>query len=315
MPTTSFVRIATRGSRLALWQAHWVADALRRHHPGLQVELVEIRTHGDRDRNSPLSVIGGAGLFTKEIQVALLDGAAEIAVHSLKDLPTNGPESLALAAVPPREDRADALIAPVARTLDALPPGARIGTSSMRRRAFLRHNRPDLEIHELRGNVETRLNAALEGRLDAIILAAAGLNRLGLESHITERLEPPRFLPAVGQGALGLECRADDAATRLLLAPLDDPATHRAVVAERAALAQIGGGCAVPLGAWATELPTGELMLSLSVLEADGNERLDVQVQGPASDPIALGTEAARQLRQKGSDRLFRSPDAPAQPS
>src|SRR6476620_3489331 len=198
------IRIGTRGSRLARWQAEWVARRLLELHPGLRVELVEIKTLGDRDRNSPLAAIGGTGLFTKEIQRALADSAVEIAVHSLKDLPTQGPEGLTLGAVPPREDAADALIAPVHKTLDALPPGATIGTGSLRRRAQLLHLRPDLEVVGVRGNVETRLNRALEGTLDAVVLAEAGLRRLGLERHVTERLGPPRFLPAVGQGALGI---------------------------------------------------------------------------------------------------------------
>ena len=184
---------------------------------------VEIKTHGDRDRNTPLAAIGGVGLFTKEIQRAVLDGSVDIAVHSLKDLPTQGPAELVLAAVPPREDVADALISPTHRTLDALPPGAKVGTSSPRRRAQLLFRRPDLEVVTIRGNVETRLNQALEGRLDAVVLAWAGLKRLGLESHVTQRLAPPEFLPAVGQGALGIECRREDAAVLAFLATARRP--------------------------------------------------------------------------------------------
>src|SRR4051794_36917851 len=202
--TPDRLRIGTRGSPLARWQAAWVAGRLGDLHPGLVVELVEIRTQGDRDRNSPLSAIGGTGLFTKEIHRALLDGTVDLAVHSLKDLPTQGPDGLALAAIPPREEAADALIAPADRRLDALKAGARVGTSSLRRRAQLHWLRPDLVVEELRGNVETRLKRALEGHLDAVILAEAGLRRLGLDRHVTERLGPPRFLPAAGQGALGI---------------------------------------------------------------------------------------------------------------
>src|SRR5438270_5447089 len=233
------VRIGTRGSHLARWQAEWVADRLRALHLGLAVELVEIKTQGDRDRNSPLAAIGGTGLFTKEIQRAVLDGSVDVAVHSLKDLPTQGPEELTLAAVPPREDVADALIAPVYRTLEALPQGARVGTSSLRRRAQLLHVRPDLSVETIRGNVETRLNQALTGKFDAVVLAWAGLHRLGLHEHVTQRLAPPFFLPAVGQGALGIECRIDDRITADFLRPLDDPAAHRAVLAERRALAEL----------------------------------------------------------------------------
>ena len=222
---TKILRIGTRGSRLARWQAEWVAAELRRHHQRLSVELVEIKTHGDRDRNSPLGAIGGTGLFTKEIQQAVLDRSVDVAVHSLKDLPTQGPQELVLAAVPPREAVADALIAPVHRTLGGLPTGARVGTSSLRRRAQLLHLRPDLAVVTLRGNVDTRLSQALDGKLDGVMLAWAGLHRLGLDQHVTERLDPLVFLPAVGQGALAIECREDDPATRELLASLDDPAT------------------------------------------------------------------------------------------
>ena len=241
------IRIGTRGSHLARWQAEWVADRLRELHPGLDVELIEIKTQGDRDRNSPLAAIGGVGLFTKEIQRAVRDGSVDVAVHSLKDLPTQGPAELVLAAVPVREDVADALIAP--GTGRSTPcPRARVGTGSPRRRAQLLFRRPDLEVVTLRGNVETRLNQALQGRLDAVVLAWAGLKRLGLEGHVTQRLGPPEFLPAVGQGALGIECRRDDAAVVALLEPLDDPATHRAVRAERSRTGRAGRGLHHPHG-------------------------------------------------------------------
>ncbi len=299
------VRIGTRGSQLARWQSEWVANALRRQHPGLAVELVEIKTQGDRDRNSPLAAIGGVGLFTKEIQRALIEGMVEIAVHSLKDLPTEGPPGLSLGAVPPREALADALIAPTHQTLAALPPGAKVGTSSLRRRALLLHARPDLMVTNLRGNVETRLNAALEGRLDAVVLAEAGLKRLGLADRITERLGPPRFLPAVSQGALGIECRADDEATRSLLNSLDDPATHRAVLAERACLAVLGGGCALPLGAWARDEAEDRLRLDAVVLDPDGRERIEADATGPADEPGPLGRRVAELLREFGADRIL----------
>lgn len=301
------VRIGTRGSRLARWQAEWVADRLRALHPGLAVELVEIKTHGDRDRNSPLAAIGGTGLFTKEIQRALADSAVEIAVHSLKDLPTQGPEGLTLGAVPPREEVADALIAPVHRTLDDLPAGATIGTGSLRRRAQLLHARADLKVVGVRGNVETRLNQALHGTLDAVVLAEAGLRRLGLEGHITDRLGPPRFLPAVGQGALGIECQRDDAATLALLAPLDDPVTHRAVLAERRTLAELEGGCMIPLAAWARDTAEG-LALDAAVFDPDGLERVFSALTGPRNDPDELGRRVAQELRAQGADRLLRRP-------
>ena len=307
---TKTLRIGTRGSRLARWQAEWVAAELRRHHQGLSVELVEIKTHGDRDRNSPLGAIGGTGLFTKEIQQAVLDRSVDIAVHSLKDLPTRGPLELVLAAVPPREVVADALIAPVHRTLRGLPAGARVGTSSLRRRAQLLHLRPDLTVVTLRGNVDTRLSQALDGKLDGVMLAWAGLHRLGLDQHVTERLEPLVFLPAVGQGALAIECRGDDAATREILASLDDPATHRAVLAERSVLAQLEGGCTLPMGAWARDVveeadAREQLSLDTVVFDPDGRRCARVAITGSRGDPVALGQEAARLLRARGADALL----------
>jgi hydroxymethylbilane synthase len=304
------LRIGTRGSPLARWQAAWVAARLQAIHPGLAVELVEIKTRGDRDRNTPLSQIGGLGLFTKEIQRALLDGVVDAAVHSLKDLPTQGPAELTLGAIPPREGLADALVAPRSGTLDALPDGASVGTGSLRRRAQLLYLRPGLNVTAVRGNVETRLNLALDGRLDAVVLAEAGLKRLGLESHVTERLGPPQFLPAVGQGALGVECRADDALARTLLAPLDDPPTRRAVLAERRALAELEGGCMIPLGAWGRDDPDGALALDAAVFDADGRERLFIQVVGPRDDAEGLGHRAAEGLRRQGAERLLRPGDA-----
>ena len=301
------LRIGTRGSNLARWQSGWVADELRRLHPGLVVELVEIRTHGDRDRNSPLSAIGGSGLFTKEIQRALVDGTVEVAVHSLKDLPTLPVPGLILGAVPPREDVADALIAPGGRTLDGLRPGATVGTGSLRRRAQLLYLRPDLIMVEVRGNVETRLNKALAGELDAVVLAEAGLNRLGLGRHVTERLGPPRFLPAVGQGALGIECRADDQATRDFLRPLDHGPTHRAVLAERRVLADLEGGCMIPLAAFARE-DDAWLSLDAFVLDPAGRERITASISGRADreGPVELGREVAARLRALGAERLLR---------
>jgi hydroxymethylbilane synthase len=316
------IRIGTRGSRLARWQAEWVADRLRGHHPGLSVELIEIKTQGDRDRNTPLAAMasGGTGLFTKEIQRAVADGSVDVAVHSLKDLPTQGAAGLVLAAVPEREDVADALIAPTYRTLDALPVGAKVGTSSPRRRAQLLYHRPDLEVGTLRGNVETRLNQALDGRLDAVVLAWAGLKRLGLDGHVTYRLEPPEFLPAVGQGALGIECRRDDADVLAILQALDDPATHRAVRAERAALAELEGGCIIPMAAWARDVEglegggasegrpddTGPaLAIDAVVLDPDGRERVVVSLRGPRDDPDGLGRRAAQVLRDRGAEPLL----------
>jgi hydroxymethylbilane synthase len=299
------LRIGTRGSQLARWQAGWVADELRRRNPELDVVLVEIKTQGDRDRSSPLADIGGAGLFTKEIQRALLDRSIEVAVHSLKDLPTRAPDGVFLAAVPEREETSDALVAPVYRTLEALPGAARVGTSALRRKAQLLHLRRDLEIVSVRGNVETRLNQALEGRLDAVMLAEAGLSRLGLQRHMTQRLGPPKFLPAVGQGALGIECRADDPATRALLAPLDHLQTRRSVLAERRVLEELEGGCMIPLAAWGRVTEEG-LTLDVAVFSLDGKERVSTSVSGPHDDPDGLGRKVAQILRNLGAERLLR---------
>jgi hydroxymethylbilane synthase len=306
-------RIGTRSSRLARWQAEWVADQLRRLKPGLKIDLIEIKTHGDRDRNSPLAAIGVVGLFTKEIQRALLDGLVDAAVHSLKDLPTQVTSELVLAAVPMREDVADALVAPEYRTLADLPRGARVGTGAPRRRAQLLYSRPDLEVVAVRGNVETRLNQAVEGPLNAVILAWAGLHRLGLENHVTERLDPSKFLPAVGQGALGIECRRDDTATRALLGLLDDSVTRRAVLAERAVLAALEGGCTLPLGAWARDTEGEEgnseiphLSIDAAVFDRDGRARIAVTLHGPRETPDELGRQAAQALCDQGAIPLIK---------
>ncbi len=311
-PAKDAIRIGTRGSPLAKWQAEWVAERLRGLHPRLVVELVEIKTQGDRDRNSPLAAIGGVGLFTKEIQRSVQSGSVDVAIHSLKDLPTEGPADLILAAVPVREDVADALIAPRLQTLAGLPPGARLGTGSPRRRAQLLFLRPDVEVVTLRGNVETRLNQALEGRLDGVVLAWAGLRRLGLERHVTQRLEPPAFLPAVGQGALAIECRRDDSPVQALLEPLDDSAARRGVEAERALLAALEGGCTLPLAAWARDVDCdgpepGRLMLALdaAVYDPDGRDRVVVALYGPLDAPQDLGRRAARALRDQGAEALL----------
>jgi len=303
--TGKTLRIGTRGSPLARWQAEWVAQAVRAIYPDIAIELVEIKTQGDRDRTSPISAIGGMGLFTKEIQRALLDGRVDVAVHSLKDLPTRGPEGLVLGAVPERESVADALIAPKAGTLDQLPTNARVGTGSQRRKAQLLHLRPDLQVVDLRGNVETRLRAAEDGSLDAVVLAEAGLHRLGLDTHVTERLAPPRFLPAVGQGALGIECRGEDGQTLDLLAPLNDRTTHEAVVAERTVLSELEGGCTIPLAAWA-RFEAGTLMLDAAVFDLDGREKLAVSVTDD-DGPVSLGVRAAQRLREMGAIELLAS--------
>lgn len=304
------IRIGTRSSRLALWQAEWVASRLRDHYPDLNVELVHIKTQGDRDQNSPLSSIGGTGLFAKEIQLALLEGRVDVAVHSLKDLPTVETPGLVLAAVPSRANVADALIAPAYLTLENMPPGSRVGTGSLRRQAQVLHAHPRLHVQPIRGNVDSRLAQALEGKIDGVVLAAAGLERLGFEKHITQRLDPPGFLPAVGQGALGVECRAHDQRTLSLVQALDCALSRAAVLAERAMLAGLGGGCLMPLGAWARQISdpdTGSSLLALdaAVFSPQGGPRLGVSLTGSIDDPVALGQRAAQCLREQGAEQLL----------
>jgi hydroxymethylbilane synthase len=298
------LRIGTRGSPLALWQARHIADRLRAVVPGFTVELVEIQTAGDTSQVAPLVQLGGEGLFTKAIQDALLAGGADIAVHSLKDLPTFAVAGLLLAAVPPRGPTGDAFVSRKYRSFAALPPGAVVASSSLRRKAQLLYRRPDLKIVNIRGNVETRLRKLTDENLDATILAEAGLVRLGLAEQITEILDPAWMLPAVGQGALGLECRADDIETRAVLARLDDPATHAAVLAERALLRGLGGGCQVPIGAAAIVTGT-QLRLRAVVLAPDGSGRVEAEVTGPMAQGGALGEALAEELRQRGANELL----------
>jgi hydroxymethylbilane synthase len=302
--TLPLLLIGTRGSPLALWQARHIADRLRPLAGPRPVEFVEIVTSGDRVRDLALSQIGGDGVFTKEIQRALLDGNVDVAVHSLKDLPTTHVEGLTLAAVPPRGPAGDAFVSLRHRRFDDLPPGAVVGTSSLRRRAQALNRRPDLRLIDLRGNVETRLRKLAEQDLDAIILARAGLERLGLGGHVREILDPEWMLPAVGQGALGLECRTDDNATRELVRALDDPATRQAVLAERAVLSGLGGGCLVPIGA-STRIEGGRLTLRAAVLSPDGSRRVAGDLEGPATEAEVLGQQLADGLLARGAREVL----------
>jgi hydroxymethylbilane synthase len=304
------VRIATRASRLAVWQAEHVAELLRGAWPGLAVEVVHVTTTGDRNQNARLSAFGGFGVFTHEVQKAVLDGTADLAVHSLKDLPTEASAGLDLAAVPSREHTADALVlsasATKATSLDALPRGARLGTGSLRRRAQLLHRRPDFQISDVRGNVETRLKKLDAGDFDALVLAAAGLKRLGLASRVSFELAPPLMFPAVGQGALGIECREGDAETKSVVARIEDTAARSRVTAERALLARLRAGCHAPVGA-ATQIEKEQLLLEAVVLSQDGKERVFAASAGPAADPASLGQEVAVRLLQAGADGLLSS--------
>lgn len=298
------LRLGTRASPLARWQADWVRDQLTA--AGIDVEMILITTEGDQQTQQPLGQIGGQGLFTKEIQRRLLDGHIDLAVHSLKDLPTMPIDGLSLAAVPLREDTADILIAPVGQSLASLPPGAKIGTGSLRRKAQLLHARADLDVIDIRGNVDTRLRKLDEGQYHAIILAAAGLKRLKLDDRMTERLEAPLMLPAVGQGALGIESRSDDNRTRELLAPLSHLPTFQSVTAERTLLAALRAGCLAPVGAHG-QVIDGQLTLSAVVLSIDGKSRLHASASSTPSEAVKLGEQVAEQLRSQGAAELLAS--------
>ncbi len=301
---TTPLRIGTRGSPLALWQAHHVSALLRAAAADVAVELVEIQTAGDQVRDVPLVQLGGEGAFTKAIQQALLEQRVDLAVHSLKDLPTFVVPGLVLACVPQRGPTGDALVSLKHCSFDALPAGAIVATSSLRRKAQLLHRRPDLKLVDIRGNVDTRLRKLAEQDLDATILAEAGLVRLGLADRITAILDDAWMLPAIGQGALGLECRQADAATRAVLAKIDHAETHAAVLAERALLRGLGGGCHVPIGA-KTVLADGTLTLRGTVLSPDGRRRIDAELARSPGDAEALGQELAHLLRAQGADELL----------
>jgi hydroxymethylbilane synthase len=294
--------IASRGSQLALWQARWVAAQLAAAGHECRIEIV--KTTGDKITDVPLGIAGAQtgvkGLFTKEIEEALLDGRADLAVHSLKDLPTELPEGLMLAAVPQREDAHDAV---VGKRLADLPSGAKVGTSSLRRAAQLRRLRPDLKVESVRGNLDTRLRKLDEGQYDAIMLAAAGLKRLGWGARIAEILEPERMCPAVGQGALAIETRAEGAGLVACTA-LDHPATHAAVMAERGVLGALGGGCQVPIGAYAT-VADGRLRLLAVVISPDGAELVRAEAEGAVAEAAELGRKLGAELLDRGARRIL----------
>ncbi|MBM4069250.1 MAG: hydroxymethylbilane synthase [Planctomycetes bacterium] len=298
------LRIGTRASPLALWQARHVSQLLTGVR-NRRIEIVEIQTAGDQVRDVPLAAIGGEGVFTKAIQDALLANVADVAVHSLKDLPTVAAPGLVLAAVPERGPTGDALVSRKHLSFAALPQGATLASSSLRRRAQMAHRRPDLKLVDIRGNVDTRLRKLVEQDLDGIILAEAGLKRLGLAADITEVLDASWMLPAVGQGALGLECRAADAATRTCLGQIDHASTHAAVLAERAMLRELGGGCHVPIGAAASVL-NDALTIRGAVLSPDGTRRIEAQLAGKTSDADAIGRELAANLLAKGARELLK---------
>ncbi|NDH06212.1 hydroxymethylbilane synthase [bacterium] len=307
------VRIGTRGSPLALWQAHFVRDTLASHFPDQEIDLVILDTKGDQIRDRALSQIGSDGLFTKEIQLALLDKSVDIAVHSLKDLPTAKVQGLRLAAIPKRGSTGDAFVSNTIESFDALPKNATVGTTSLRRRSQAMHRRPDLNLVHLRGNVETRLNKIETEKLDGIILAEAGLIRLGFENRIKEILDPEWMLPAVGQGALGLECREDDSKTLQLLSKLDDPQTNAETTAERSLLRNLGGGCLVPVGI-RTKTVCEIISLTAVVLSEDGKQRIISEESGPLGEAEEIGQRLAEKMKKGGAEKILAG-IRPAKPS
>jgi hydroxymethylbilane synthase len=298
------LRIATRKSPLALWQAEHVAARLRAAHPGLAVELVAMSTRGDRVQDVPLAKVGGKGLFVKELEQGMLENRADIAVHSMKDVPVDLPGELHLPVVLAREDPRDAFVSVQHRRLDDLPRGALVGTSSLRRQVQLLERRPDLRIAPLRGNVGTRLERLDRGDYDAVILAGAGLKRLGLAARVTEYLPPDTLLPAIGQGAIGIECRRGDGRVESLIAVLDDAETHIRVLAERALNARLAGGCQVPIAGHA-ELGAGGLRLRGLVGRPDGRHVVRGELRGAPEGAEALGLALAEDLLARGASAIL----------
>ncbi len=300
----NIVRIATRRSPLALWQAEYVKTALEKIHPNIRIELVKMVTQGDKILDTPLAKVGGKGLFVKELETGMLQGEADIAVHSMKDVPVEFPKGLHLAVICPREDPRDAFVSNRFASFDSLPEGARVGTSSLRRQCQLRARRPDLQILDLRGNVNTRLKKLDDGQYDAIILAAAGLIRLGFQQRIREFLTVEISLPAIGQGAVGIECRTDDDDIHELLAPLNDETTHIRVTAERAMNNRLEGGCQVPIAGYA-ELEGDGLWLRGLVGHPDGAPVIKSEIRGKAAQAGALGTALADDLLTRGAREIL----------
>lgn len=302
--TSRVIRIATRKSALALWQAEYVKDKLLAAHSHIAVELVPMTTKGDVILDTPLAKVGGKGLFIKELEIAMQNNEADIAVHSMKDVPVEFPEGFGLHAICERENPLDAFVSNHYSCLEDLPQGAIVGTSSLRRQVQLKHIRPDIEIRDLRGNVNTRLKKLDDGQYDAIILASAGLIRLGMAERIAKPLPSDLSLPAVGQGAVGIECRNDDAQLIELLKPLNHKTTALCVAAERALNAKLQGGCQVPIGSFC-EIEGDTLTLRGLVGSVNGNGIVYAQQQGNTEDPTSLGEEVARSLLEQGADKYL----------
>ena len=302
--STETLRIATRKSPLALWQAEHVRQRLQVLHPGLEVELVTMSTQGDRVLDSPLAKIGGKGLFVKELEIGMLEGRADIAVHSMKDVPAELPDQLEIGAILLREDPRDAFVSNTIAGIEALPQGACVGTSSLRRQCQLRAVRPDLEILDLRGNVNTRLGKLDNGDYDAIVLACAGLKRLGMEERITAALAPEAMLPAIAQGVIGIECRSNDKRIHDLIVALNDPFTALRTAAERAMNARLAGGCQAPVAGY-SELDDDILHLRGLVGRPDGSDLVYGDISGPAGDAASLGEQLADDLLARGARSIL----------
>ncbi len=303
---TTKLTFATRPSALARWQTEWVMRALVQAHPGLECEARVITTQGDKVLDKPLPEIGGKGVFTQELEAELLNGSVQCAVHSLKDLPVEDSTGLTIGAIPTRGEARDVIVSAKGLTLATLPQKALVGTSSLRRSAQLLRLRPDLEIRSLRGNVETRVRKALDGQYEVILLAGAGLIRLGLQRHATEWLALETMLPAPGQGALAVQCRADDRETRDLLSALNDRPTEAAVTAERSFLQGLGGGCAVPVAAYGKMVHNGSEGIELSGLVISTDGKTAIKVNGRGADPKALGEALARQALAQGAGEILK---------
>jgi len=309
------VRIATRKSALALWQAEYVKAQLEHFHPDINVELVPMTTKGDIILDTPLAKVGGKGLFVKELEVAMLENRADIAVHSMKDVPVDFPEGLGLAVICPREDPRDAFVSNTYASLSDLPQGAIVGTSSLRRQCQLKAQRPDLDIRDLRGNVNTRLKKLDDGQYHAIILAAAGLIRLKMAERIAQYIEPEEMLPANGQGAVGIECRNDDNNIKALLAPLECSNTRIRVVTERAMNKALEGGCQVPIASYSVISEDGESVHLRGLVGAvDGSQIIASEITGPVAQGESLGNALAQELLSRGADKILAAVYAAANP-
>ncbi len=303
---SDILRIATRQSPLALWQAEFVKAELEQIHTDLTVELVPMVTRGDKILDTPLAKIGGKGLFVKELELAMLENRADIAVHSMKDVPMEFPDGLGLSVICEREDPRDAFVSNHYKDIDSLPLGATVGTCRLRRQCQLKAKRPDIKILDLRGNVGTRLSKLDEGQYDAIILASAGLKRLGLSQRIAHEIEPDWMLPAGGQGAVGIECRTDDQKTLDYLAPLNHPTTARRVIAGRAVNNKLQGGCQVPIGVFAT-IDQQSIHIKGLVGEVDGSRMIQDEISGDVTDAEPLGIELAEKLLAAGAGEILQA--------